>query len=153
MINYSIAIMGTKPGTKKADIQETKAYGTAQMSDVMNLDEFAKHVKSHGSVYSRGNIKGVICDAVDCLRHLLLDGKRIKFGELGTFHVELKTEGATLAEDFSTDNIKAVNVRWTPGKDFQNLRQEARFQLVPTRASQAESNKAIKNQETIQGME
>ena len=27
MINYSIAIMGTKPGTKKADILETKAYG------------------------------------------------------------------------------------------------------------------------------
>ena len=25
MINYSIFIMGTKPGTKKADITETKA--------------------------------------------------------------------------------------------------------------------------------
>ena len=145
--------MGTKPGTRKADIQETKAYGTAQMSDAMDLDEFAKHVKNHGSVYSRGNIRGVICDAVDCLRHLLLDGKRVKFGELGTFHVELKTKGAVLAEDFTSENIKAVNVRWTPGKDFRNLRQEARFQLVATRSAQAEAEKAIKNQETIQGIE
>lgn len=152
-INYSIAIMGTTPGTKKAQILETKAYGSAQCSDIIDLNEFAKHVKNHGSVYSRGNIKGVICDAVDCLRHLLLDGKRIKFGELGTFHVELKTEGAATAEEFSTDNIKAVNVRWTPGKDFQNLRQEASFKLVPTREAQANATKEIKNQETIHGME
>ena len=29
MIDYAITIMGTKPGTKKSDIIETKAYGTA----------------------------------------------------------------------------------------------------------------------------
>ena len=33
MINYSIVIMSTKPGTKKADIVETKAYGSTQISD------------------------------------------------------------------------------------------------------------------------
>jgi len=44
-------------------------------------------------------------------------------------------------------------VRWTPGKDFKNLRQEATFNRVPTREMQAQEQKVITNQETIQGME
>jgi len=153
MINYSIAIMGTKPGTKKADIQETKAYGVAQCSEVLDLDAFAKHITSHGSVYHKADVAAVLTLAVSCLRELMLDGKRVKLGDLGSFHTELKTKGATLAEDFGLSNIKAVNVRWTPGKEFRNLRQEATFQLVPTRAEQTEAAKEIRNQETIQGME
>ena len=153
MINYSIAIMGTKPGTKKGQITETKAYGTAQCSEVLDLDGFAKHITSHGSVYHKADVAAVLTLAVSCLRELMLEGKRVKLGDLGAFHVELKTEGAVLAEDFTAQNIKKVNVRWTPGKEFRNLRDYASFKLVATRAAQAESEKEIHNQQTIQGME
>ena len=37
MINYSIAIMGTKPGTKKENITETKAYGVAQAKESIDI--------------------------------------------------------------------------------------------------------------------
>ena len=40
MINYSIVVMGTTPGTKKENIQETKAYGTAQCSEVLDINKF-----------------------------------------------------------------------------------------------------------------
>jgi len=153
MINYSIAIMGTKPGTKKAEITETKAYGVAQANEVIDINAFAKHVHNHGCVYSKGDIIGLLTIAVGCLRELMLEGKRVKLGDLGDFQPRLKTKGAVLAEDFSTANIQEVNVCWTPGKDFRNLRSEASFKLVPTRATQTEQNKEIKNQETIQGME
>jgi predicted histone-like DNA-binding protein len=153
MINYSISIMGTQPGTKKADITETKAYGTAQCNEILNLDAFAKHITSHGSVYHKADVAAVLTLAVSCLRELMLEGKRVKLGDLGTFHVELETEGAVTVEDFTVQNIKQVNVRWTPGKDFKNLRQEATFNRVPTREMQAQEQKVITNQETIQGME
>ena len=45
MINYSIAIMGTKPGTKKSQITETKAYGIAQCSEIIDINDFAKHIR------------------------------------------------------------------------------------------------------------
>ena len=153
MINYSIAIMGTKPGTKKENIQETKAYGVAQNSEVLDINAFAKHIHSHGCVYDKGDIVGVLTIAVNCLRHLLLEGKRVKLGDLGAFQVRLKTEGAATCDDFTANNIKAVNVGWEPGKDFRNLRSEATFKLVPGRQEQANQLKEIKNQETIQGME
>lgn len=153
MINYSIAIMGTKPGTKKAQITETKAYGVAQYSEKVDINAFAGHIHNHGCVYGKGDIVGLLTIAVNCLRELLLEGKRVELGDLGTFQTSLKTKGAVLAEDFTAANIKEVNVRWEPGKGFKNLRNEATFQLVPTRSAQAEANKAIKNQETIQGIE
>ena len=127
MINYSIAILSSKPGTKKADIKETKAYGMAQSS---------------------GNV-----DINDCLKELLLEGKRVKLGDLGDFQARLKSKGAKTTDDFNANYIEAVNVSWEPGKPFQNLRSEASFQLVPSREAQADAIEVIRNEDTIQGLE
>ena len=153
MINYSIAIMGTTPGTKKEDITQTKAYGIAQVSEVLDINDFAKHIQAHGCVYSKGDIVGLLTIAVDCLREMMLAGKRVKLGALGDFQPRLKTEGARTTDEFSTRNIKEVNVSWDPGKDFQNLRQEATFQRVPSRKAQDDAIEVIKNEDTIQGLE
>ena len=56
MINYSIAILGTRPGTPKAQIVETKAYGVAQVDESVDINQFAQHIASHGSVYAKGDI-------------------------------------------------------------------------------------------------
>ena len=153
MINYSIMIMGTKPGTKKADIQETKAYGTAQVHEVLDLDAFCKHIADHNSPFSKGTVKGILTDAVACLREMMLAGNKVVLGDLGSFHVELATEGADTTDEFNAQKIKEVNVRWTPGQEFKNLRAEAEFQLVPSRKAQADAIEVIRNEETIQGLE
>ena len=153
MINYSIAIMSTTPGTKKADITETKAYGTAQVSEIQDIDKFAEHMAQHNSPFSKGAIAGILTDAVACLREMMLEGKKVKLGDLGAFYCELQTEGARTVDEFSAQNIKKVNVRWEPGKKFKNLRSEATFQLVPSRLQQADAIEVIKNEDTIQGLE
>ena len=153
MIKYSIVIMGTTPGTKKAEITETKAYGTAQVDEVLSFDAFCKHIADHQSPFSKGTIKGVLTDAVACLREQMLAGNKVKLGELGDFHVELGTVGAITTEDFNVGNIKDVNIRWTPGTDFRNLRQDATFQLVPKRKQQSDAIEVIKNTDTIHGLE
>ena len=153
MIDYSIAVMGTTPGTKKNQIQETKAYGTAQARKVLSLDDFAGHMASHNSPFSKGVIKGVISDMVTCIREQLLEGNKVVLGELGGFYVELKSEGAVTCDDFTAQNIKEVNARWSPGESLQNLRDAATFRLVEGRKAQAAGIKVVKNQDTIQGME
>ena len=153
MINYSIMIMGTKPGTKKADITETKAYGTAQVHEVLDLDAFCKHIADHNSPFSKGTVKGILTDAVACLREQLLAGNKVSLGDLGSFHCELATEGADTTDEFNAQKIKEVNVRWTPGLEFKNLRSVAEFNLVPSRKAQSEAIDVIRNEETIQGLE
>ncbi|MBQ6191524.1 MAG: DNA-binding protein [Bacteroidaceae bacterium] len=153
MINYSIAIMGTKPGTKKENITETKAYGVAQVSEVIDINAFAKHIANHGSVYDKGDIVGLLTIAVGCLRELMLEGKRVKLGDLGDFQPRLRTTGAVTTDDFSVANIDDVVVGWTPGKNFTNLRTEATFQLVPSRSAQGDAIEVIRNTDTIHGLE
>ena len=153
MINYSIAIMGTKPGTKKADITETKAYGVSQIHESLDINAFAKHITDHGCAYDRGDVAAILTKAVDCLREMMLAGNKVNLGELGSFHPELKTEGAVTTEDFTAANIKEVNVCWRPGKNFRDLRADAEFNLVPSRAAQKDDIKIVKNTETIQGLE
>ena len=153
MIDYSIAIMGTKPGTLKANITETKAYGTAQVHEILSFDDFCEHIAQHNSPFSKGAIQGVLTDAVSCLREQMLSGNKVKLGDLGDFYVELQTEGAVTTEDFTSDNIKEVNVRWLPSRSFKNLRQDAEFNLMPKRSQQTDAVKVIKNTDTIHGLE
>mgnify|MGYP003305441115 CR=1 FL=1 len=153
MINYSIAIMSAKPGTKKADITETKAYGVSQYDEKLTFDKFCKHIAEHNSPFSKGAVTGVLTDAVACLKELLLAGNKVSLGDLGEFHCELACNPAKTTEEFGPAFIKDVHVRWTPGKSFRNLRSEATFQLVPSRKAQGEAIETVKNTDTIQGLE
>ena len=150
MINYSIVIRSTTPGVKTEDITETKAYGVAQISEILSINDFAQHIAQHGSLYGRDVIQGVLVKMVDCMRELLLEGKKIQLGELGSFSVGLSTKGAPTAALFTAENIKKVNVNWDRGKLFENLIEDATFQLVPSRKAQEDAVAEAKRQETLQ---
>lgn len=144
MINYSTCMRGN-PTDQDAP---KKAYANAQYSNVMTLDKFCNHIATHGCVYSRADIQAIVILAVDCLREQLLNGQQIQLGDLGVFSNTLRSDGAESLATFTVDNITEVNVLWTPGPRFGNLRQDAEFQLVPTRKAAAEVIKAMKAGET-----
>ncbi len=140
MIDYSVCLL-TNPIKKD---EEPKAYGKNQIREIWSLEKFSKHIADHNGVYSRGTVKGVISDMCECLVEQLLNGNKIKLGELGDFSITLKTEGAESKEKFTSANIKAVNIVFTPGDDFENLVDQAEFNLVASRAAQAALIKAVK---------
>ncbi len=120
------------------------AYGKNQVREVWSLEKFSKHIADHNGVYSRGTVKGVISDMCECLVEQLLNGNKIKLGELGNFSISLKTEGAESKEKFTSTNITAVNIVFTPGEDFENLVDRAEFNQVASRKAQAAVLKAVK---------
>ena len=138
---------GRKPDeadTKLVAAERQKAFAIAQYSDVMTIDKFARHIASHGSVYHRADIAAILYLAVDCMREQLLEGKKIRLGDLGDFSVNLSSKGADKAEAFSAQNITDVKVMWEPGTEFKTLLSEAEFNLVASRAAQAKVLRAIK---------
>ena len=149
MIDYSIAIRGTKPGTKKENIEETKVYAVAQAKETLTFSEICEHIASHNSKFGRGDVTAVVCEVVDCLRELLLDGKRVQLGDLGTFGVSLSSTGAKTCSEFTAANIKKVNVTWAKGTIFKTLKEFAHFRFVPSLNAQAVSKEEEKSQTTI----
>ena len=125
-----------------------KAYAKNQVSEIWTLEKFAKHISDHNGVYSRGTVKGVISDMCECLVEQLLNGNKIQLGELGTFGISISSVGADSIEKFTAKNIKAVNILFAPGVDFENLLGRAEFNLVASRTAQAATLKAEKAGET-----
>ena len=140
MIDFSVYMMRNP---LKPELPE-KAYAKNQVSEIWPLEKFAKHIADHNGVYSRGTVKGVLSDSCECLVEQLLNGKKVELGELGTFGISLSSEGAPSVKEFSAKNIKAVNILFAPGPDFENLINRAEFNLVTSRAVQAAALSAVK---------
>ena len=142
---------GKEPDKKDTDLVKTEkqnAFAISQYTDVMTIEKFAKHITSHGSVYSRADISAILYMAVDCMREMLLEGKKIRLGDLGDFSLLLSSKGAETADKFTAQNITNVKVQWDPGQQFKNLLDDAEFNLVASRSAQAAVIKAIREGKT-----
>jgi predicted histone-like DNA-binding protein len=108
-----------------------KWYGRA-VHELMEFDEFIEHMASHHCVFSEGTIRGVLIEMEICLRELLLEGKAVRFDELGIFSLGISNTkgGAASAYDFNVSkNIESVRMNLYLGKRFlaRNLREDAVF--------------------------
>ena len=127
MIDYSVS---ARPNPRDREAAP-KYYASPQVSENVSMGEFCKHIASHGSVYSRADIQSVLTQAVDCMREMLLDGKKIMLGDLGEFNIGLSSKGTETAEDFNPlHHIKAVRVNWTPGENLSLLNKGEVFYVL-----------------------
>lgn len=143
MINYSIAMMGNpaKPEDPK------KAYGVAQYTEKMTLEQFAEHISDHNSVYDAEDVQAILGKAVKCLKEMLLAGKKVELGKLGEFYITLQGKGAETADKYNPAiHVEKVNVVWDPGKNFEDLKKETTFNLVANRDEQRAAIKKAKAQ-------
>ena len=139
MIKFSTYMLPNPIHPEKGSL----AYAKAQVNEVMSFRKFVQHIADHGG-YTRGKVKGVLSDMCTCLVEMLLEGKKIQLDELGDFWISLSSDGAESCEKFTADNIKAVNIVFTPGVDFENLLSRAEFETVASRSAQAATLKAEK---------
>ena len=150
-IPYSLTLRHIHPGEPEMG---NKTYATAQYAEMMNLEDLAEHMSSHGSKYDKGDIMAVVTQLASCIKEQLLLGNKVTLGDLGSFSVGLDAKAAPNAEEFSTSQIKRVLVRWSPSNTLSGLEKEASFEYVSTRKAQDEARKAEKellnNMATIQ---
>ena len=78
------------------------------------------------------------------MREMLLEGKKIRLGDLGDFSLLLTSKGAEDADKFTAQNITGVKVQWEPGQEFKNLRDDAEFNLVASRSAQAAVSRRLR---------
>ena len=155
-VNYSVAPRkirllkdenGNVSFNTSADKAEVRFYAYPQVGSVMTFEQFAEHVVSHDSKYHKGDVLAVVVEVMRCLKEQLLNGKRVQLSDLGVFSLKLSGPGAPSMTDFNTQtNITTIEVRWTPGKNFRDLRHDEDLVLnqVLTKEEDAEIKKAKK---------
>lgn len=93
--------------------KEVKYYAQADESVPVTLAEITERVEKRSTV-SSADAKAVL-DALQFeIKEALLDGKSVRLGDLGSFHVTLASEGTDVPEELTADKIRIVRVRFTP---------------------------------------
>ena len=131
MIDYAVAMI------KNIRTGESKAYAFLQSRSTLRIEEIADHMVSHGCNYDKGDIIAIISKLVNCSKELMLDGYRIELGDLGKLYLSCQSEGAADKEKFTRANIKAINVNFSPSKQFADMVQRVSLHKVPTRKAVA----------------
>lgn len=128
------------------DAAEMGAYATLQSDKTLTLEEFAEHITSHGCVYSKGDIYGILVQATDCIKEMLLEGHRVNLGDLGTFWLSMTQRPAdSLAEYNAGSNIKSLRGSWQASSNFRGLIKNAKFELTTTKKTTSAVIKAQKH--------
>ena len=94
-----------------------KYYGKVVTTNTMSYKELTKHMSEHNSVYGEDVCSGVAIKLQSCILEQLLEGKKVQFGDLGTFYLSVKSEGAESEDKFNMNqNIKGLYLRFSPSR-------------------------------------
>ena len=94
-----------------------KYYGKVVTTNTMSYKELTKHMSEHNSVYGEDVCRGVAMKLAVCMLEQLLEGKKVQFGDLGTFYLSAKCSGAATEDEFNVNtNIKGLYLRFAPNR-------------------------------------
>jgi len=98
-----------------------KFYARTVTTKTMTYQELCKHMSEHNSVYGEDVCLGVANKLQSCILEQLLEGKKVQFGDLGTFYLAVKTTGANTEEKFTVNqNISGLHLRFAPSRQDVN---------------------------------
>lgn len=118
----------TYQDNREKSLTRGKWYARA-VHELVEFDEFVEHMARHHSPYSEGTIRGVLIEMENCLREMLLEGKAVRFDELGIFRLGMNTKAANSKAEFGRQNIQGIHMCLYLGKRFRAARlfDDARF--------------------------
>ena len=119
-----------------------KFYARIVSEGTYGVAELAQHMADHNTPYSVGTIKGILADAVVCIQHLLLDGKRLTLDGLVSLGISITHKmGAASADEFSVaKNVEKVRLVATGIGDFASSALSAKVKLKESNSYQSPRN-------------
>lgn len=143
-IRYSLSARPVKPQDESS---QKRVYPMAQYNELVDLNEFARHIQAHGSPFTRDVITGVLTAAVDCLREQLVAGKKVNFGDMGAFYLTLRSDGVEDATTFDpSTHVKNIYVHWERSRFFADLKgdPDIKWEYTLTHKAMAAAKKQAK---------
>ena len=114
-----------------------KTYAKVVTTKTMTYAQLCKHMSEHNSIYGEDVCSGVAIKLQNCILEQLMEGKKVQFGDLGTFYLDVKSEGSEGEDNFNVNqNVKGLYLRFAPSRQDINdlssktLKKKASFMNV-----------------------
>ena len=84
------------------------------IEETLNIDALSEHMSNHNSPFSKGVIKGLLTDMVNCIKEQLLEGKNVKIDDLAIFSISKNIANVKLRARATGElSVKALNLEAT----------------------------------------
>jgi predicted histone-like DNA-binding protein len=104
-----------------------KYYASVVSDGELTLKQLAKRV-AEASSFSEGDLMGILVTILKIIPDALSDGKIVRLGDLGSLRVAISSEGSDDVKKVTANNIRSVNVTFTPGTDLKNAISNFKFE-------------------------
>lgn len=119
-----------------------KWYLRAVCDEQIDVDKLAEHMSNHNTPYSKGCIRGILVDMVNCIKELLLEGKSVKLQDLAIFKIGIVSQGAPTAAEAKSSLVSGFRfkARATGEMSINELKTDVQLKELKRYAVEEEEN-------------
>ena len=90
--------------------QAGKLYARVSYKQAMTIQDLARHMAEHNTVFSEGSILGVLTDFVKCVREMVLMGNTVKIENLAIFKATVEANALEVLYDAEQDKVALASI-------------------------------------------
>ena len=90
--------------------QAGKLYARVSYKETMNVQDMARHMAEHNTMFSEGSICGILIDFVKCVREMVLMGNTVKIDNLAIFKATVEANGLEVLYDAEQDKTATAAI-------------------------------------------
>ena len=90
--------------------QAGKLYARVSYKQALTIQDMARHMAEHNTVFSEGSILGVLTDFVKCVREMLLMGNTVKIENLAIFKATVEANALETLYDAENDKVATASI-------------------------------------------
>ena len=94
--------------------QAGKLYARVSYKQAMTIQDMARHMAEHNTVFSEGSILGVLTDFVKCVREMVLNGNTVKIDNLAIFKATVESNALEVLYDAESDKQATAAIGTLP---------------------------------------
>ena len=90
--------------------QAGKLYARVSYKQTLSIQDMAKHMAEHNTIFSEGSILGVLTDFIRCVREMVLNGTTVKLDNLAIFKATVEANGLETLYDAASDKVATATI-------------------------------------------
>ena len=90
--------------------QAGKIYARVSYKQTLSVQDMAKHMAEHNTMFSEGSITGILIDFVKCVREQVLNGNTVKIDNLAIFKATVEANPLEVLYDADQDKVASATI-------------------------------------------
>ena len=94
--------------------QAGKLYARVSYKQTLSVQDMARHMSEHNTMFSEGSITGILIDFVKCVREQILMGNTVKIDNLAIFKATVEANALETLYDAENDKVASASMGTLP---------------------------------------